>query len=77
MHACNIIFHNAGKHFRIGVLENKKVVVVMCGLGMVSMLFILFLYKLWLYFSFCLLNLLVCFCVAKCRYYNPIVAYFI
>ncbi|XP_022633857.1 bark storage protein A-like, partial [Vigna radiata var. radiata] len=29
-------FDNAGKHFRIGVLESKRVVVVMCGLGMLN-----------------------------------------
>ncbi|BAU02888.1 hypothetical protein LR48_Vigan10g012400 [Vigna angularis] len=29
-------FNYAGKHFRIGVLENKRVVVVMCGLGMLN-----------------------------------------
>ncbi|XP_020216890.1 bark storage protein A [Cajanus cajan] len=29
-------FDFAGKHFRIGVLEKKRVIVVMCGLGMLN-----------------------------------------
>ncbi|CAJ1951729.1 unnamed protein product [Sphenostylis stenocarpa] len=30
------LFDYAGKHFRIGELENKRVIVVMCGLGMLN-----------------------------------------
>lgn len=71
-------FDNAGKHFRIGVLENKRVVVVMCGLGMVNKLSFLHFILTFGYVSpFVFLNRLASFCVAKCRYFNPVVAYFI